>query len=70
MGTEKEAELRAITEEELTEVGARLGDEFKGNQKSSVAPRFSAHVGEMLVMLPGTGPAPRAVSLEEKIISP
>ena len=46
MGIEKEAELRAITEEELTEVGARLGDEFKGNQKSSGLPGFQPTWGK------------------------
>lgn len=56
MGIGKEAELRAITEEVLTEVGACLGDEFQGNEKSSASPRFSAPVGETLAILPGVGP--------------
>lgn len=42
----EETELRAITEQKLTEVGDGLGEEFMGNQTSSVIPRFSAQISE------------------------
>lgn len=70
MGPGKEAEPRAIAEEVRTEGGVCLRDGFKGNQNSSGTPRSPAHVGQMLVTLPETGPALKAASSEEKIISP
>lgn len=38
--------MRAIIEQELTEMGDGLGEEFMGNQKPSVIPKCLAQVSE------------------------
>lgn len=59
----QEAELRAITEEELAEVGGCLAEEFKGNRKCSVSPTKKASDTAT------NGAAGREAGMEENIIS-
>lgn len=58
----QEAELRAITEEELAEVGGCLAEEFKGNRKCSGSPTEKAGYSAT------NGAAGRAAGMKENII--